>query len=149
MDIFQSHNPELAQSKIEVMREGNSMVVIFTSKNDPTNIQKTFGVRLEPKEELSTQELNILRSHMDQTQFLDEIQGSNFILIQKATEIFRQYNIDLMFYNIEIVHDNDSVIVIFTDKNRSTDTLGSVGKSGFEVKLNSQDLTVIRSHFVR
>lgn len=150
MDIFQRHNPELAHSKIEVIHEGNSEVVILTSKADSTNTQKNFGVRLESKEELSTQDLSTLRSDMEQTQLMDQIQGSHFPLIKKATEVFRRHNNpDLMRYNIKVVRDGDSVVVIFADKDRPTGTRGSVGKPGFEVELNPQDMSVIKANFVR
>ena len=149
MGSFQYHNPDLAQSKIEVIREGNSVIILLADKNDFANTQNILGVRLESKEELNPQDISNLWSHRDKIQLMGRIQGSSFLFIKKAVEVFQQYNPDLTGYNIEVVREGDSIGVIFADKDRPTGTLGSVGKSGFEVELNAQDLTVIRSNFVR
>jgi len=149
MEVLQRHNPDLAKYGIEVVREGNSVVVILADKDESANPREDFGVSLEPKMELSLKELSFLRSNMEQIQMLDQIQGSNFLAIQAATEVFQRYNPDLANYKIEVVREGDSVVVIFADKDRPDGTRGSVGKPGFEVELNVQDLRVLRSNFVR
>jgi hypothetical protein len=153
MDIFQRHNPNLAHSKIEMMREGNSVIVILANQDDLANTQseKFLGVSLESKEELSSQYLSRLMLHRDQTQFMAQIQGNSFIAIKKAVEVFQRHNPNLMLYHIKVVRENDSVWVIFADKNRPTGILGSLGKPrfGFEVELNFQEMTVIKYYFVR
>lgn len=150
MEIFQRYNPELTQSKIKVIHEGNSEIVILTNQNDPTNTQKNLGVKLESREELSIQDLSTLKLNMEQIQLMDRIEGSHFPFINKAVGVFQQYNnSELVLYNIKVVREGDAVVVIFVDKDRPIGTRGSIGRPGFEVKLNAQDLTVIQSNFVR
>jgi len=147
MEIFQRHAPDLGQSIIEVMCDPNSVVVILDSKDVSANTQKSIGVRLESKVELNAHDISILRSRME---LIDRIHGGSFLPIKKGVEVFSQrYNPDLMVYSIMLVSEKDSVVVIFTDKDRPTGTRGSVGKPGFEVELNAEDLTVRRSNFVR
>lgn len=149
MEVLRRHNPDLSQFKIEVLYEGNSVVIILADKNEPTSSRGNLGVRLEPREELSAQDLRTLRSNMGQIQLLDRIQGSSFLAIQTAIMIFQLHKPDLSQYNIEVVREGDSVVVIFADKDRPTGTRGSIGKPGFEVELNAQDLRVLQSNFVR
>lgn len=84
-----------------------------------------------------------------QIQFLDPLQDSSVRAIQVAKEVFQQHDPDLTQYNIEVVRDGGSVVVIFAYKDRPAGTRGSVGKSGFEVELDARDLRVLRSNFVR
>jgi hypothetical protein len=149
MGIIRRHNLDLAQYKIEVVREGNSIVVIFADKDEPASTRENLGVRLESKAELSAQDLSVLRSDMGRIQMLDRIQGSSFLAIQAAMGIFQRHNPDLTQYKIEVVREGNSIVVIFADKDRPAGTRGSVGKPGFEVELNAQDLQVLRSNFVR
>jgi len=149
MEIFQLHNPDLAQSEIKLINDGYSKVIILANKDDPENIKNTLGVRLESKMELSTQDLIALLSHKDQIQLIDEIQGSSYHPINTAVEVFKQYNPDLTYYNIQLVRESDALIVIFADKDRPIGAHGSFGKPGFEVELNALDLRVKGSYFVR
>jgi hypothetical protein len=149
MGIFQRHNPDLTLYKIEVVREGNTVVVILVDKDEPASTRENLGVRLESKLELSAQDLSILRSTPGQIHLLDRIQGSSFLAIQAAMTVFQRHNPDLAQYKIEVVREGASRVVIFADKDRPEGTRGSVGKPGFEVELNAQDLRVLRSNFVR
>lgn len=149
MEVLKHHNPDFERSKIEVIRKGNSAVVILADKNEPANTKKSLGVMLESKAELNAHDLSVLRSDEDQIQLLDKIQGSSFLPIRKAVEIFQRHNPDLTQYNIKVVREGDSLVVLFSDKDRPAGIHGSIGKPGFEVELNARDLTVIRSNFVR
>ena len=148
MENFQRHNPDYEQSTIEVVRVHDSIAVILTYE-EPVANRENVGIRLESKEEFSPQALRALMLKKDQAQLLDKLQGSSFIAIQVAAKAFQQYNPDLAQYNIELVREGDSLIVIFFDKDRPEGTRGSVGKPGFEVELKAQDLQVLRSNFVR
>src|SRR5436189_44491 len=62
MGIFQKHNPDLTHYKIEVVREGNSEVVIFADKDRPEGTRGSVG---KPgfEVELSAGDLRVLRSN--------------------------------------------------------------------------------------
>ncbi len=149
MEVLKHHNPDLAQSKIEVIRKGISIVVILVDKNEPENSKKSIGVMVDSNAELNARDLHVLRSDEEQSQLLDQIKGSSFPPTLKAFEIFRQRNPDLTQYDIKVVSKRDSLVVIFSDKDRPAGIRGSIGKPGFEVEMNARDLTVIRSNFVR
>jgi hypothetical protein len=149
MGILQRHSPDLTQYKIEVVREGNSVVILLIDKDEPASKRESLGARVESKTELNAQDLTALRSDMGRIHMLDRIQGSSFPAIQAAVAVFQQRNPDLTQYKIEVVREGDSVVVIFADKDRPEGTRGSVGKPGFEVELTARDLRVLRSNFVR
>ena len=92
MEVLQRHNLDPAKCRIEVVREGNSVVVILANKDEPASPRENLGVRLESKTELSTQDLSVLRSDMGRIQMLDRIQGSSFLAIQAAMGVFQRYN---------------------------------------------------------
>jgi len=60
--VFQRHNPDLTQYKIEVVREGDSGVVIFADKNRPEGTRGSVG---KPgfEVELNAGDLRVLRSN--------------------------------------------------------------------------------------
>jgi hypothetical protein len=149
MEIFQRHNLDLNQYNIEILFEEGSKVVILTTRNKFENTQKILGVKLEPKTELSAQYLRTLKSNNVPIQLLDQIQGSSFPLIQTAVKVFQQHNLNLVQYLIEVLLENNSVVVVFADKNRPAGIHGSIGNPGFEVELDAAVLTVMRSNFVR
>ena len=82
---------------------------------------------------------------------LDSIDARNARAIATAADVFkRHYNADLRDYNIEVVRDGNSIVVIFLDKDREPGTRGSTGgRPGFEVELDARDFRVIRSNFLR
>jgi hypothetical protein len=147
--VLQRHNPDLVHSQIEVVQEGNSVVVILSDKDERASMRKNLGVRLESKTELSAQDLSSLGSNSGGVQILDQIQGRHFLAIQAAMGIFQRHNPDLAQYKIEVMREGDSLVVIFADKDQPEGTRGSVGRPGFEVELHVQDLRILRSNFVR
>ena len=149
LEVIQRHNPDLTQSKFELVRKENSLVVILTDKGDPMIARGSLGINLESKMELSPQQLSTLKSDISQIQILDRIEGSSFLAIQVATDVFQRYNPDFMYYKIEVLRENCSFVVIFADKDRPAGTRGSIGKPGFEVELNAENLQVLRSNFIR
>ena len=72
------------------------------------------------------------------------------LAIEKAKEVFAEHNPDLTQYKISVVENENSLVVIFLDKNNKINTIGNPGiLPGFEVELNIKDLQVIKSHFIR
>lgn len=141
--VFQRHTPDIAQGSIEVIREGDSEFVVFTDG------RRHLGVRAGTAVELNADDLKALLSARDRIKIVDTLQGSNFLAIQAAMEIFRNQSPDLVQYRIEVVRDGDSLVVVFTDKDRPVGTRGSVGRPGFEVALDPRDRHVKRSNFIR
>lgn len=75
---------------------------------------------------------------------------NNTLAIQKATEVFTEKNLDLSKYEISVVNNGNTLVVVFLDKNKTTNIIGNPGVlPGFEVELDAKDLKVINSHFVR
>jgi hypothetical protein len=142
MGVFQRHRPDIAQGSIEVLREGDSDFVVYTDRH------RQLGVRAGTAVELDTRDLKTLLSNTNRIK-VDTIQGSSFLAIGAAMEIFRRYEPDLVKYRIEVVRDGDSLVVIFTDKDRLPGTRGSIGLPGFEVAFDARDRRVLRSNFIR
>ena len=89
-------------------------------------------------------------ANMSQITVLDTIQGSSVLVIQATMEVLQRHNLDLTQYKIDVVREGNSVVVIFTDKDRQVGTRGNLSaRPGFEVELNAHDLHVLRSNFVR
>jgi len=75
---------------------------------------------------------------------------NNSQAIEKATEVFMGHNPDLTQYEISVIDNGETLVVIFLDKNKTSNTIGNPGVlPGFEVELNAEDLRVIKSHFIR
>lgn len=143
MVILQRYSPDIAHGSIEVLQEGDSEFVVFTDG------QRQLGVRAGKAEELNAQDLKALTSDRTRIKVVDTIQGSNFLAMRVAVEVFRRHDLDLIQYRIEVVRDGDSLVVLFTDKERRPGTRGSVGRPGFEVAMDPIDRHVTRSNFVR
>ena len=62
MGIFQQHNPDLAQYKVEVVGEGDSVVVIFADKDRPDGTRGSVG-KSGFEVELNAGDLRVLRSN--------------------------------------------------------------------------------------
>jgi hypothetical protein len=150
LGVIQHHNPDLTHYKITVVREGPTMAVVFTATDgQQASSQVNLGVGLGSQTELSSQDLQILMGKMSQIIVLDTIQGNSFLAIQTAMKVFQRHNPDLTQYKINVVREGSALVIIFADKDRPAGTRGSVGKLGFEVAMNAQDLRVLRSNFVR
>lgn len=80
-------------------------------------------------------------SNTEPIKILDTIQGSNFLAIQSAIKVLRNYKAtDLAQHKIEVLSDSGSVIVIFTDKGRR---LGV--KQGSDLEMNNNDFELLSS----
>jgi hypothetical protein len=149
MEVFQRRKLDLARSRFEVARTGDSLVVILTEQHGPGKTREKVGVSVETKMELSPQDLAAVISNTDRYLLVDHILGSNLVAVQTAVRVFAQHQPDLRQYKIDVIRDGDALAVLFADKDRPPGIHGSVGQAGFEVELNAQDMTVVRSNFVR
>jgi len=61
--VFRRHNPDLTQYKIAVVREGNSVVIIFTDRDERPGAVGNPGVRLGFEVELNVREMRVVRSN--------------------------------------------------------------------------------------
>jgi hypothetical protein len=143
MGVFKRHTPDIAPATIEVIRDGGSEFVVFTDKN------RQFGVRAGTQVELNANDLHALLTNKDRIK-VDALQGSSFLAIEAAMEVFKRRNPDLAWYKIEVVRDGEFVVVIFSDKDRPEGSKGNLSpRLGFEAVLDARDRRVLRSHFIR
>lgn len=149
MDVLQIHNLDLSQFKLEVLDWENQMLVMLVDNNNPDIPSKMYSVLLEPRKEFSYQEINPLQLDKNKLPLIATIRGDSFFPIKKAVEVFQQHGFNIVGYNIELIREHDSLFVLFADKDQSPDTLGSIGKPGFEVEMKAGDISVVRSNFVR
>lgn len=149
--VIERHKPDLAQYRIEVVRDQDYVVVIFAHTGAQAGVQRNFGVRQGFQEAMNTTDLQRLMAKIKQVEVLDSIEGNSLRVIEAAVGVFQQrHKPDLAQYKITVVGKGTSVVVIFTDKDRQPGTRGSAGaRPGFEVELNPLDLRVLGSHFVR
>ncbi len=143
MGVFQPFTPDIAQGKIEVVREAGAEFVVFTDRH------RQLGVRTGTTSVLNASDLRDVASNRERFKLVDSIEGTHFLAIRTAEEIFRAHKPDLNRYRIEVLRDGDLIIVVFSDKDRPAGTKGSVGLPGFEVALDARDRRVRRSNFVR
>ena len=61
--VFQRYKPDLSQYKMAVVRDGNSLVVIFSDKGQQAGGLGSLGARPGFEVELDSQDLRVLRSH--------------------------------------------------------------------------------------
>jgi hypothetical protein len=149
MGPFERHKLDLAQYKILVMRQDDATLVAFTDKDGNPASRRSIGVREGSGEELSPKLLEALLSDKDK-KVLDAIQGAHFAAIKAAVKVFRRRIPNLAPYKIEVVREGSSLVVIFTDKEGNSDDRGNPGtRPGFEVEIDSRDMSVLRSNFVR
>jgi hypothetical protein len=145
LEVLRLRSPDVARFQIRVGREDTSEVVILAGHGGD------LGVRPASKAKLSARELAAIRSSPSRFAVLDTIDGSLFRAIQVARKaFFRRYKPDLTQYQIKVVRERSSVVIIFADKDWQAGTRGmSAGRPGFEVELNASDLRVLRSSFIR
>ncbi|MDQ3132145.1 MAG: hypothetical protein M3Q99_15465 [Acidobacteriota bacterium] len=145
INILQNYRAkDLAHHKMEVARDGDSIVVLFTYKD------RRLGARKGARAEMNNAELETFSSKKDQLEIIDTIEGNNFLAIEAAAEAFQPHDPDLKLYKIEVVRDGNSLLVLFTDKDRPKGARGNIGTHpGFEVALDADNLNVLRSNFIR
>jgi hypothetical protein len=61
--VFKAHNPDLSQYKISVVRQANSVVVIFSDKNAQPGERGSSGGQPGFEVELDANTLRVLRSN--------------------------------------------------------------------------------------
>lgn len=150
MTVFERQHADLRQYKIEVFREDDSVMVVFTKQNSGASGQSKIGVRSGAATEITAAALQQLLADTARVKLLDTIQGGSFLAIQSAMTAFHRHYPDLAKYKIEVLREGDAVIVIFTDKDAPVGGRGNLGaRPGFEVEMNARDLKVLRSNFVR
>ena len=147
IDILKKYKPDWVQSKIEILSKKNSTLIVLSNEKI-NDTQKNIGIDLKSKAQLDPEEVKTFISGVN-IELLDKIKASSFFIIEKANNLFQEHKLDLNEYNIEVIEEGASVIIIFSDKERIVGSRGSTGKIGFEVELNSKNLQVIRSNFIR
>jgi hypothetical protein len=148
--VFRRHGLDLARYGIEVVRDGDSDVVVFTEKGGKDDAHKRLGVQGGTNRELTREQLETLLSRKHRAASSDKIQGSSFPVIQAATAVFSKRLSGLEHYGITLVRQGTSLVVVFQDRDTKPGGRGNTGsRSGFEVELDSRDMKVLRSNFVR
>ena len=148
--VARYHHLDLNRCQIEVILDRTSEVVVFTEQGKPRHEAQVIGVRPDSGMELNTTQLRALLANPDRVKLVDSIRGRSFQSIQSAMEVFGKQNRDLSVYKIEVAWDGETIIVMFSDKDRLPGTMGNTpGRPGFEVVLDPEDLHVVKSYFVR
>lgn len=145
LDNINSRDFDFSRLRIELLRDEDCTVIDLS--HDVS--RERFCLRLQTGDPMSTEDLDSFRSARNNTEIFESIHGTTFLAIRAAVEVFKRQNLNLEYYNIEVVREGTSIIVIFSDKDRPEGARGSIGKIGFEVELDSRDLHVIRSNYVR
>ena len=79
-----------------------------------------------------------------------EFPGSCLKWIRAAEPEFQRKQLDLDKYNISVVEQGNSVVVILSSPGSPKGARGSIGAHpGYEVEVNKRDLKVLRSNYVR
>ena len=152
MKILKRPSLDLSHFTVLLVHHGKDEFIILSEKPNRPATGRNFGVRHGATSEMSAQDLSAVISDLGRATMLEKVQGGNLRAIQEAEKIFlsRSPNTDLTQYNIEVVRDGDSLLVIFADKDRQPGTRGNiVGRPGLEVELAPDDLRVRRSNFIR
>ena len=78
------------------------------------------------------------------------ILGVDLKAIQRALPVFEKHGMKVDGYRVIVIEENESIIVLFDDPERSPGQRGSTARMvSFEVRLKKADLTVVGSNFVR
>lgn len=145
LPVFQAHGLNPAQYRVVVSGAGHSAVTVFVEKESQA---RSVGVR--QGQELSPADLSAAMSQLDPAQPRDAIQATSIAPVAVAVGALRRFNPDLNHYLITLARDKESMFVIFTDADAPVGGFGSSGKRpGYEVQLNAQNLTVVRSNLIR
>lgn len=150
--VLDHHKLELSRYDVLLASEDEDDYVILSEIDKKATARKSFGVKVGAKTELDSKELARLASKSPELTELAKLHGTSLRAIQAANVVFtsRSPNSDLAQYKIEVVKDGGSIVVIFADKDREEGARGNIpGRPGMEVTLDSHDLHVIRSNFIR
>ena len=147
LPTFKGHDLRLEKCAISLISGESETVIVYLDKKARESDQKPIGVRLQPEAELSVEET---RRILSQFKPRAHLQGSSLAPILEAARVFESRGFDLSPYKIELIREKMSYTVIFVDKDGEGGGLGAPGsRPGFEVELDTRDLRVIRSNFIR
>jgi hypothetical protein len=152
LKVLDRHAPDLSRYTVLVVREAERASVILADNAADPALRKNLGVRQGASEALSARDVGQILASLDRIEVLEKLQGTSLRAIRAAEPTFRQRlpNSDLAEYQIEVVRDGESLVVLFTGKDREPGTRGHIpARPGLEVELDSGDLRVIRSAFIR
>ena len=151
MKVLDRSRLKLARYRIVVASENDTVFVLFADANERAVARENLGVQHGADVKMNPDLVSTLLAKLDQIETLDQIQGSSLLAIRAAASVFLQsHKAELADYKIEVVSDGDSTVVIFADKDREPGARGHrAGRPGFEVEFNPDDLTVLRSNFLR
>lgn len=149
LSILETHMTDLSRYDIEVLQDPRSSVVLFFGKSGMKQKFEHIGARLEPPSVLSSTEIGHLMVAADSIRVLDRLDGGNFIAILMGMAEFEKHSVNLNKYKIELMKEGKFDFVVFSDKNQLEGVKGSIGELGFEVQIETDDVTVVRSNFVR
>lgn len=82
---------------------------------------------------------------------LVSLEGKTFLAIQAALVPFQSQKLEVAFYRIKVMQEQEHVVVVFIDKSSPRDFRGrgTPGpRPGFEVRLDSGTLRILSSNFI-
>jgi hypothetical protein len=99
---------------------------------------------------LSIQGWNIAMAQSNPLRVVAEFPGSYMKWIRAAEPEFQRKQLDLDNYNISVVDQESSVVIVLTSSDASKEGRGSTGTHpGYEVEVSKKDQKVVRSNYVR
>jgi hypothetical protein len=147
---LEPHKLQLAKYSIIIVRDKDFRDVIFIEKTEDPRVRRNFWVRERARGELSPREIGADLSSVDQREVLDRINGTVVPALDVAAVVFHAHITDMALYKIEVFREGTAIVVIYTDKDAKAGGRGKRGTHpGFEVEINSLDMSVRRSNFVR
>lgn len=152
MAVFQRRNLDVQLYKIGLVRDDESILVLFSRIDERIEaIPRNLGILEGADSELNSEDLRSYLSKLNQLKMLDVIQGKSYLAIQAADAVFQhRHKADLARYKITLVRERDSVFVTFADKDGKPGARGGSGSlPAFQVELTTRDLKVLGSNFVR
>jgi hypothetical protein len=154
LEVLKPQRLELPECTFQMASDGEAVQVLVTAV-DRQGKRTDFGARVRKKTatEMTGPEVTEAVSKLDPAMVLDRLEGNTLLAIRAAEDTFQSRNpqADLADYRIDVVREGDTLVVIYSDKERKPGARGIFRgqKLGFEVSLRAVDLTVLKSHFVK
>lgn len=149
LDIVERQRIGIDRFNIRVYGTEEPSTVFFLPYDAQQDRPPSYGVRLDTAEEVHSGQLKELYSKIDASELRDRIEGSHFQAMQIAFQRFKQHELDIERYKLQLVQEGDRWTVLFLDKDRKPNARGGGGLPGFEVELSLPDRKPVRSSFVR
>ncbi|TWT82334.1 hypothetical protein CA13_37960 [Planctomycetes bacterium CA13] len=151
LEVLARRTLKLVDYEILIVVDNGVETVIFKDTRDQSDALVNFGVQPELKFVLAAEHLLETLKELKQLEIAVSIKGKHYQIIDVSVKAFREkLEVDLVNYKIQLVRDGESVVAIFTDKDRDPMTRGHNPKCpSFEVELNPDDLRVRRANFIR